>query len=203
MNRRYVIFLFTGLVVIALGLLAFATSRLLARDAFFRSPRHPHELGSLVTQDGKPFSFKHLKGRTVVLNFVFTHCPSSCPLQTKALAEVQRGLPPALRSRVAFVSVSVDPARDTPPVMKQFASTLGADLSNWSFVTGSPVEIEFLNEYFNAQVKPTVAGQFDHRIAVYLLAADYRLIQTYNGEPLDESRLIQEIETVDQLFNHS
>jgi protein SCO1/2 len=201
MHRRYLVFLFTGLL--AVGLTVLAGTRWVGSDARSRSPRHPHDLESLVKQDGQPFSFRHLKGRTTVVNFIFTHCPATCPLQTQELARVQRALSPELQSRVAFVSVSIDPARDTPPVLQAFAATLGVDLSSWSFVTGSPDEIESLNEHFSTQAKPTRAGQFDHRVAVYLLDADGRLVQTYTGEPLDERRLVREIETAEELFNHS
>jgi protein SCO1/2 len=97
----------------------------------------------------------------------------------------------------------MDPARDTPAVLKEYAAKMGARLSNWTFVTGSSKDIAALNDYFQAQVKPTDGGQFDHRIAVYLLDADQRLLQTYSGEPLDERRLATEIETVDRLFNKS
>src|SRR5262245_14259863 len=82
----------------------------------------PHQLASLADQDGKPFSFTQLQGHTVVMNFIFTHCPVSCPQQTRALTAVQRALPKSLQGRVRFVSVSMDPARDTPPVLKQYAA---------------------------------------------------------------------------------
>lgn len=160
----------------------------------------PKDLESLVDQEGKRFSFDGLQDHTVVMNFVFTHCPVSCPLQTKALAAVQRALPKSLQGRVQFVSVSMDPARDTPAVLKQYARTMGADLTNWSFVTGNESEITWLHTHYNAQVKRTEGGKFDHRVAVYLLDANQNLIQTYTGD-FDQTRLAKETGEVDGIYN--
>ena len=162
----------------------------------------PTELASLEDHEGKRFSFDRLKGRTVVMNFIFTHCPVSCPMQTKALTAVQQALPKALHDRVRFVSVTMDPTRDTPPVLRQYGATMGADLTNWSFVTGQADEIAWLHKHYNAQVKATDGGQFDHRVAVYLLDANRNLIQTYTGD-FDQVRLVKEIGEVDGLYNKS
>jgi protein SCO1/2 len=160
----------------------------------------PNDLRSLADQEGKRFSFGQLRRHTVVMSFIFTHCPTSCPLQTKALAAVQRALPGSMQGRVQFLSVTMDPARDTPAVLKRYAAALGADLGNWSFVTGADDEITWLHRHYNAQVKRTDGGQFDHRVAVYLLDANGNLIQTYTGD-FDQLRLIKEIGEVDNLYN--
>lgn len=99
------------------------------------------------------FSFQRLRGRTIVMNFIFTHCAASCPLQVRALTAVQHALPADLSQRVQFVSVTMDPARDTPSVLKDYAARMGAQLENWSFVTGHPAEIAWLHQHFGAQVK--------------------------------------------------
>jgi protein SCO1/2 len=161
----------------------------------------PEELTSLVDQDGRPFSFRQLQGHTVSLNFIFTSCPVSCPLQTQALTQVQRTMAEAGETRVRLVSVTMDPARDTPEVLRRYAMTLGANLAGWSFVTGAPEEITWLHRHFNAQVKAREGGQFDHRVAVYLLDAGGRLLQTYAAQPLDVHRVVEEMLTVDRLID--
>jgi protein SCO1/2 len=163
----------------------------------------PEDLTSLVDQDGRPFSFRQLQGRTVSLNFIFTNCPVSCPLQTRALTQVQHAVAKAGETRARFVSVTMDPTRDTPELLRRYAAAVGANLANWSFVTGSPEEIAWLHQHFNAQVTARDGGQFDHRVAVYLLDAGGRLMQTYAAQPLDEHRLAEEMQTVDRLFNKS
>ncbi len=190
--------LFAGLAVV--GGLWHSRVRSAAQKA--SSWSSPFDLKTLVDHDDNSFSFDRLRGRTVVMNFIFTHCPMSCPLQTRALASVQRALPKTSEKRVQFVSVSMDPARDTPAVLKQYASTIGANLVNWSFVTGSDDEINWLHQYYNLRVKRVGGGQFDHRVVVYLIDANGRLIQKYTGD-VDQARLVREIGEVDTLFNKS
>lgn len=164
------------------------------------SPQHPNDLRSLVDQEEDAFSLQRLRGRTVVMNFIFTHCAASCPLQLRALTAVQQALPKELSRRVQFVSVTMDPERDTPVVLQRYATQMGARLDNWSFVTGHPAEIAWLHQHFGAQVKRGSGDQFDHRVAVYLLDANGSFAQNYVGD-LDQTRLVREIADVDGLYN--
>lgn len=166
------------------------------------SPRAPSDLLSLVDQDNRPFSLTALEGRTLAVSFIFTHCQTSCPLQAQALAGVQRVLSPALSERVQFVSFSIDPLRDTPSVLAQYAKAMGARLDNWSFVTGHPQELTWLHQHYGAQVKRLSGDQLDHRVAVYLIDAKGELAQKYTGD-IDPSRLAKEIGDVDRLYNPS
>jgi protein SCO1/2 len=88
---------------------------------------------SLTDQDGKPFSSDALRGKTWVADFVFTNCPGACPKMTMRMAGLQKTL---ARPDVHFVSFSVDPDRDTPPVLKQYAKNYDADPGRWHFLTG-------------------------------------------------------------------
>jgi protein SCO1/2 len=160
----------------------------------------PFDLSTLVDQEGRRFSFAALKGKTVVMNFIFTHCPVSCPAQTRALTLIQHAVPKPMASRVRFVSVTMDPERDTPPALKQYAALIGADLANWSFVTGNEGELGWLHHYYDVRVTRSTPGQFDHRVAVYLIDASGRLLQKYSGD-FDKPRLLREIGEVDRLFN--
>ena len=89
----------------------------------------------LVDQNGQPFAVQGLRGQVVLFNFIFTSCPNVCPVQTQALAEVQRAIPAVDRDRVHFVSVSIDPEHDTPAVLHSFARRFNLDFSRWTFVT--------------------------------------------------------------------
>jgi len=162
----------------------------------------PSDLVSLVDQANEPFSLQQLKGRTLVVTFIFTHCQTSCPLQVQALTRVQRALSPELSKRTQFVSFSIDPDRDTPAVLAQYAAVMGARTDNWSFVTGHPQELTWLHQHYGAQVKRLSGDQLDHRVAVYLVDANGELAQKYTGD-LDPARLASEIADVDRLYNQS
>jgi protein SCO1 len=155
----------------------------------------------LVDQRGEPFAMDQLRGQTVVLNFIFTHCPGICPLQTQALRRVAAALPEPVRERVHFVSISVDPERDTPSALAEFATKHAVDQERWTFVTGREQELRALGQSYAAQALPQGAGPLDHRTEIRLINAAGQLMQTYAGNPLDELRLAREIQTVGELFN--
>jgi protein SCO1/2 len=96
---------------------------------------------SFTNQLGQPFSTANLDGRVWVADFVFTSCPEICPRMTEEMAKLQtylvnRALP------VKLVSVSVDPARDTPDKLLAFAQHFHARPDVWTFLTGPAQEVE-------------------------------------------------------------
>jgi len=87
---------------------------------------------SLTDQNGQAFGNAQLAGKPYIAAFVFTQCASICPKMTIEMSRLQHELPPEIQ----LVSFSVDPERDTPAVLKQYAATHKADESRWHFLTG-------------------------------------------------------------------
>ena len=92
----------------------------------------------LVDQNGAPFGPERLAGRVWIADFVFTRCPDVCPRMTERLVGVQR----ALGNRADLVSVSVDPAYDTPERLTAFARDHGETSPSWHFLTGDSRQIQ-------------------------------------------------------------
>ncbi len=90
----------------------------------------------LSDQDGRTHRLYSdlLDGRVVLINVVFTHCPSACPLMTERLKQVRKRIGPGFGEEIQFLSFSVDPARDTPEALKRFAQRHGADEPGWRFL---------------------------------------------------------------------
>lgn len=89
---------------------------------------------AFVDQTGASLRSADLAGRVLIANFIFTRCPTVCPvtsLKMKRLGERLAGEP-----GVGLVSISVDPEHDTPPVLRAFAARYGADPARWRFLTG-------------------------------------------------------------------
>jgi protein SCO1/2 len=91
-----------------------------------------------IDQEGQPFSPETLAGRPWVVDFVFTRCPSVCPLMTERLA----ALAPRLGERVHLVSLSVDPDFDTPARLRDFAAAHGAEHPRWHFLSGDSAAVQ-------------------------------------------------------------
>ena len=89
---------------------------------------------SLIERSGTPVTRDDLMGTVWIVNFFYTHCPDTCPLQTANMAQLQRDLEDIRDLRL--VSITVDPDRDTPPVLKEYADRYGADTARWLFLTG-------------------------------------------------------------------
>jgi protein SCO1/2 len=94
----------------------------------------------LVDERGAPFDENAMLGHASVVDFIFTHCASSCPRLTATMADLQARLARD-GSPAKLVSFSVDPENDTPAVLAQYAEKAHADLARWSFVTGPPNDV--------------------------------------------------------------
>ena len=106
----------------------------------------PPEFGTLppfalTSQDGKAFGSSELSGQIWAAAFVFTRCPTVCPRLTADMKKVQE-LAKKENVELCLVSISVDPAHDTPEVLRAFARERGADLASWTFLTGDPAVIQ-------------------------------------------------------------
>lgn len=95
---------------------------------------------SLIDQHGQPFTSDGMKGSVYVVDFVFTSCPSICPTLTKKMSELVSRT--AADKAIKFLSISVDPANDTPERMTAFLERNGQSSPRWSFVTGAPDVID-------------------------------------------------------------
>ena len=98
----------------------------------------------LVNQDGKTVRFFDdvLKDKVVIINFIFTNCEGACPLMTNKLTRVRDKLEGHIGNPIQFVSLSLDPQRDTPAAMKAFAKKHNADHEGWVFLTGKPDHLD-------------------------------------------------------------
>ncbi len=87
---------------------------------------------SLTSQDGQTVTLRDLAGKVWVADFIFTNCAGTCPMMTGAMRKLGEVLPEEVR----FVSFTVDPARDTPPVLAEYAKSHDAATGRWFFLTG-------------------------------------------------------------------
>lgn len=95
---------------------------------------------TLQNQLGDSFTDADLRGRVVVVDFIFTSCPDVCPLLTQQLAALRKKLP--VEAPLSFVSFSVDPEHDTPERLRAFARLHGVDVPNFWFLTGPIAEVK-------------------------------------------------------------
>jgi len=113
---------------------------------------------TLTAQDGQPFSSRALQGKIWVADFIYTTCPGPCPRMTSQLREVQDAI--VKLQDVKLVSFTVDPARDTPQVLADYAKTHGASFEHWYFLTGPQATLQKLDR--DAFKLGNVDGTLEH-----------------------------------------
>lgn len=99
---------------------------------------------SFTDRTGRKVTLADLKGRIWVADFIFTHCGGPCPVMSVRMAELQKILKKERMDDVVCVSFTVDPDRDTPERLAEYANALGAEVGRWLFLTGEKRELRDL-----------------------------------------------------------
>ena len=176
---------------LALAMLASATPAL-AHDA----PHHhakqqrlpkiaPAPGFALTSQDGMPVALADLRGKVVAVTFIYTSCTDTCPVLTALMAYVQDKLGQDFGKRIAFVSITVDPERDTSEVLKQYADTFGANLKGWAFLTGAPGVIRDVIRRYGVFAAKNAKGDVDHTFLTSIVDRNGMLRVQYLGVRFD------------------
>ncbi len=156
---------------------------------------------SMVDQDGVAQSEAILDGRLTVVDFMFTHCPYACPIMTSAMSEAAAKL---AGTPVRFLSVSVDPERDSVARLKQYAKEHDCDLSRWTFLRGERAGVEAivksalkfeLQDDFRVKIPlpdGTSMSNVVHPTKLLLVGPDRRVLAFFESAiPEDVDRLVE------------
>lgn len=146
----------------------------------------------LVDQSGATVRFAELGDRVVLLDFIYTQCPGPCPVQTSRQVALQRRIPEALRAKIRFLSLTLDPEHDGPAELERYAKARGADLSSWSFLTGPPETLASLARAYGVGSLRKEDGSIDHTLVTFLVH-DGRLLERYLPRPGEEDRLLADV----------
>lgn len=121
----------------------------------------------LITHEGKTVHFFDdlIKDKIVVINFIYTHCADSCPLETAQLIKVQKIIGDRLGKDVFFYSISIDPENDTPEVLKEYKERFKA---NWTFLTGKNSDIIQLRKKLGLYIEEIQDGSNNHNVSMII-----------------------------------
>jgi protein SCO1/2 len=153
----------------------------------------PHTV--LVDSAGKPFTLASLRGKVVLVSFVYTTCTGVCPATTSSLKEIQKSLEQAKLwgKSVEFVSITLDPKNDTPAVLDRYAQVVHADTESWHFLTGSPAQVDSVISTWGMWAKKSPSGVLDHPSRIFLLDPRGRQREIYNLEFLKADSVLQDV----------
>jgi protein SCO1/2 len=152
----------------------------------------------LVDEQNQPIAHQTFAGAPTVLTFLFTRCPipNFCPLMSKNFAALREiiGRDPKL-SRTQLLSISFDPAYDTPAQLAQYAAMHrppNVDPAAWRFATGTPEEIARLTAAFAVNVKAE-SGTFNHGLATVLVDANGVIRKIWRGNGWQPDEVVAEL----------
>jgi protein SCO1 len=187
--------------VAVLAALAIAGSSLLATGHAAKGDARLSKIGpapefTLTTQDNARLSLRDLRGKVIAVTFVYTSCADTCPLLTAKLASLQARLGADFGPKVFFVSVTVDPERDTPEVLKRYAQAHGANPAGWAFLTGTSVEIDEVEKKYGVFAKKNPRGDVDHTFLTSLVDRDGILRVQYLGVRFDPVELLGDVRSL-------
>ncbi len=153
---------------------------------------------ALIDAEEKPFRLDRLRGKAVVVSFIYTTCNGSCPATTHNLYRVQQALKEAglWGRQVEFVSISLDPARDTPEVLRRYAKIYGTDPAAWHFLTGPPDRVSRVIASWGMWARVGPSGVLDHPSRIFLIDPRGRQREIYNLEFLTPEGVLQDVRTV-------
>jgi protein SCO1/2 len=136
---------------------------------------------TLVDQDARPISLAALRGKAVLLDFVYTSCTGPCPILTGIHRHVRDGLSEADRARVQLVSITLDPEHDTPAVLRAWAGARHLETRGWSFVTGPTADVDAVVRAYGVGSVRQPNGDIVHTVATFLISRDGMIARRYLG----------------------
>lgn len=158
---------------------------------------------SLVNQNNQKVIFPNLvKGKLVVINYIFTNCPDICPLSTNNMRLIQERIKKEKIDGVEFVSISFDPSQDSPEVLLKFAEIRNLNLSNWTFLTGEKSVIDSLMGRIGivAVVGDSTVFRdgrkiyyYTHTDRIQLMDAGGKIRKNYKGSTINTDEIVGDI----------
>ncbi|MEP6567369.1 MAG: SCO family protein [Mesorhizobium sp.] len=155
-------------------------------EKYFQSIDKPAPDFTLRTADGRVVRTTDLRGKVVVLHFIYTSCPDVCPLHAEKIADIQamvNGTP--MKDQVTFVTITTDPTRDTPDVLRNYGPAHGLDPVNWLFLTTTQEQPEDatrkLAEAFGHKFTLTDDGYQMHGTVTHVIDKEGRWRANFHG----------------------
>ena len=151
---------------------------------------------SLTAQDGRRVSMAGLRGKVVAVTFIYASCADTCPLLIAKMATLERRLGPDFGRNVAFVSITVDPERDTPEVLARYARAHRANLSGWAFLTGALDEIVDVALRYGVFARKTADGSVDHTFLTSIVDQRGIMRVQYLGTRFDPEEFLRDLRSL-------
>lgn len=159
----------------------------------------------LTDQDGKRFSLNDYRGKALAITFIYSECPlpDYCIKMSTNFSDLANRLKDnkELRDKIRLLSISFDPARDTPEKLKSYGvGYLGKDakpdFAVWQLAVGSDKEVRSVADFFGLhyEVDPNDKAQFTHSLRTIVVSPEGRITKTFTGNEWTQDELLAELQ---------
>ncbi len=175
------------------------------RETYVQIVNRPAPEFALFDAHGRAVRLADFRGKVVILNFVYTSCPDVCPLHSEMIADIQEDVNRTpMRDLVRFISITTDPGRDLPRVLKAYGPAHGLDPVNWLFLTSGadkPDTTRNLAKRYGLKFSPTKDGYQMHGLVTHLIDKSGNLRARYHGLKFDPTNLILHVNALTNDFH--
>jgi protein SCO1/2 len=148
----------------------------------------------LLDTGGRTVTLSALRGQVVLIAFIYSTCADDCPLLTQRMVLTRNRLRTAgVETGTTFLSITVDPGRDSAEVLGEYAGRLGAASERWRFLTGDPERVRPVLRAWDEWTRPAPDGSIDHPARLYLIDARGRVREIYGLAFFDERQAYLDI----------
>jgi protein SCO1/2 len=165
------------------------------REKYFQAVDSQAPDFTLADPSGHVVGMSDLRGKVVVLHFIYTQCKDVCPLHAERIAEIQAMINQTpMKDMVRFVTITTDPKHDTGQVLSDYGAAHGLDPANWVFLTAAPGDPEDatrrLARAYGLEFTQTAEGEQMHGIVTHVIDQDGRLRARFHTLKFDRVTLV-------------
>lgn len=176
------------------------------REAYFEAQDRAAPDFELHDAEGGAVRLSDLRGKVVVLNFVYAGCPDVCPLHAERIADVQAMVNATpMKELVQFVTITTDPVRDTAEVLTAYGPTHGLEAANWQFLTSGPerpAATRRLAEQYGLKFTETSDGQQMHGVVTHVIDKEGDLRARFHGLEFAPTNLLLYVNALTNEHEH-
>jgi protein SCO1/2 len=168
--------------------------QLTAKEPYLQIVSQPAPAFILQDADGRDTDLQDLRGKVVILYFIYASCPDVCPLLSDKIAKIQQQINRTpMRDIVEFLAVTTDPERDTPAMLRAYGPAHGLDPANWLFLTSGadrPTETRELAKAYGLEFTPGDDGTQMHGLVTHVIDKSGNLRARFHGLKFQDLNLI-------------
>jgi protein SCO1/2 len=152
-----------------------------------------------LNQNGKTIAIDQFRGKVLLVTFIYTRCPlpDYCIRMSRNFATIQHQLAadPKLYNKTHLLSISFDPAYDTPKVLRSYGTSYsgGEAFSHWDFVAPAPSDVDAVDQFFDVAVSPGSSNTLTHTLSTVIIAPSGKIFRWYPNNDWTPGAVVDDV----------